>query len=65
MENMKKTYISPETILVLVSTQSIMGTSQNPEGFNSNLDDENTITPGEMLSRRRTSVWEEEEEEEY
>ena len=57
---MKKAYINPETSVVLLTMQTLIAAT-NPEGFNGNLDDEQTITPEEMLSRRRT-VWEDEED---
>ena len=56
---MKKAYINPETSVVLLTMQTLIAAT-NPEGFNGNLDDEQTITPEEMLSRRRT-VWDDEE----
>jgi len=60
---MKKTYISPETLLLKLQQQSLICASV--EGFNSTLDDENQITdPNNMLSRRRNNVWDDEEEEE-
>ena len=61
---MKKTYINPETSIVLLTMQKMIAVS----GFNENLDnsDENAITPDQMLSReKQRSVWEEEEEEEW
>ena len=57
---MKKTYLSPEADLLLMATEDLMGASQNPEGFNKELDNNNTITPDEMLSRRR-NVWDDED----
>ena len=60
---MKKTYLSPETITVLIATHDMIAAS-NPEGFNKNLDNDNTITPDQMLSRRQ-NVWDDEEEEEF
>lgn len=62
MKIMKKAYINPETSIVLVTVQHIIATS-NPEGFNGQLDNENTIETNEMLSRRKPDIWEEEEEE--
>ena len=59
---MKKTYISPETLLLKLQQQSLICASV--EGFNSKLDDENPINAEEMLSRRRNNVWDDEEEEE-
>lgn len=59
---MKKIYLSPETITVLIATHDMIAAS-NPEGFNNNLDNEHTIAPEDMLSRRK-NVWDEEEEEE-
>lgn len=60
---MKKTYMSPETSLLLIITHNMIATS-NPEGFKSQLDEDDKITdPNNMLSRRHT-VWDEEEEEE-
>ena len=61
-----KTYINPETSIVLMTMQTMIALS-NPKGFNEELDDENTIVPDDMLSRRR-NVWDDEEdveEEEY
>ena len=60
---MKKTYINPETCIVLLTMQSMIAGS-NPQGFNENLDNDNPITPDEMLSRRQRSVWDDEELEE-
>ena len=58
---MKKTYLSPETDLLLIATQNLMAVS----GFDENLDNDDTITPDRMLSRRRQStVWDDEELEE-
>ena len=58
---MKKTYLSPETDLLLIATQNLMAVS----GFDENLDNDDTITPDQMLSRRRQStVWDDEELEE-
>lgn len=62
---MKKTYMSPKAFEIKISTHNIMGASQNPEGFNKTLDNENTITSGDMLSRRHQDVWEDEEEEDW
>lgn len=64
---MKKTYINPETSIVLLTMQSMIAVS-NPEGFDGKTDDENPINPEDMLSRRRKSVWDdgmEEEEEQW
>ena len=64
---MKKAYINPETCIVLVGMQTMMAGS-NPDGFNGTPKDDTTITPEEMLTRRRKSVWDdgmEEEEEMY
>lgn len=62
---MKKTYLSPKTIMLLIATHKMIAAS-NPEGFNGTLDDENEITPDQMLSRRH-NVWDDgiEEEEEF
>ena len=60
---MKKTYLSPETSLLLIATTNMIAVSK-PEGFNENPDDEKTISPDDMLSRRR-NVWDDEEEEDY
>ena len=58
---MKKTYINPETSIVLLTVQKMIAVS----GFNENLDDNEAIETTEMLSReKRRSVWDEEEEEE-
>ena len=60
---MKKTYMSPETSLLLVRTQNMFATS-NPEGFKGQLDEDDKIQDSnEMLSRRR-STWDDVEEEE-
>ena len=61
---MKKTYLSPETILMVIATQKMIAAS-NPEGFNGTLDDTdaNAISPDQMLSRRH-NVWDDEFEEE-
>jgi len=60
---MKKTYINPETSIVMLTVQKMIAAST--EGFNGNLDNKNTIETTEMLSReKRRSVWDEEEEEE-
>lgn len=60
---MKKTYMSPETSLLLVRTQNMFATS-NPTGFDGKLDDtEEPTSPDNMLSRRR-STWDDMEEEE-
>jgi len=59
---MKKTYMSPETCIVLIATQAMIATSV--DGFKSKLDDDDKITEsGQMLSRHN-NVWEEEDEEE-
>ncbi len=61
---MKKAYINPETSVIQLTLQHMIATSiQNPEGFNGTLDNDNTITPDQMLSRRKPDIWEEEEEE--
>ena len=58
---MKKTYINPETSIVMLTVQKMIAVS----GFNENLDDNETIETTEMLSReKRRSVWDEDEEEE-
>ena len=59
---MKKTYINPETDIVLLAVQHMIAASV--DGFNKTLDDENTIDTGDMLSRRHNSVWDDEEENE-
>ena len=53
---MKKTYINPEIRDVLMDAEDLMGTSQNPQGFDGELDNTNTINTGQMLSRRN-NVW--------
>ena len=58
---MKKTYINPETSILLLATHSIVCASV--ENFDSTLNDEETINTEKMLSRRRT-VWDDEEEKE-
>ena len=55
---MKKSYINPETDIVLLTLQTMIADSI--EGFSQELDDENEITPEEMLSRRHNNVWDEE-----
>ena len=58
---MKKTYINPETSIVMLTVQKMIAVS----GFNENLDDSEIIEANDMLSReKRRSVWDEEEEEE-
>jgi hypothetical protein len=59
---MKKTYINPKAEYIQMDLESLIAAS--PEGFNKELDDDNTITPGDMLSRRRRDIWEDEEDEE-
>lgn len=59
---MKKTYMSPETCIVLIATQAMIATSV--DGFKSKLDDEDPITKPEDMLSRRNNVWEEEDEEE-
>lgn len=62
---MKKEYINPETITVLMNTQTMIALS-NPEGFDGNLDNGEEIEAGDLLSRRRhNDAWEDEEEEDY
>ena len=63
---MKKTYLSPETSIVLIAMQKMIAASNpNPEGFQEALDDENPINPDDMLSRRRRrDMWEDELEDE-
>lgn len=61
---MKKTYMSPETSIVLIATQGMIATS-GVDGFKSKLDDEDKITNPEDMLSRRNNVWEEEEEEDY
>jgi len=56
---MKKTYINPKAEYIQMDLESLIAAS--PEGFNKELDDDNTITPGDMLSRRR-SEWNDDEE---
>jgi hypothetical protein len=55
---MKKTYINPEIGNVTMTLESLIAAS--PEGFNKELDDTNTINPGQMLSRR--NAWDEDVE---
>ena len=62
---MKKTYMSPKAFEIKISTRGMLTGSKTPEGFNKTLDNENTITPGDMLSRRHQDVWEDEEEEDW
>jgi len=60
---MKKTYINPETSIVLLNMQRMIAAS-NPTGFNGELNNDNPITPDVMLSReKRRSVWDDEMEE--
>ena len=56
---MKKTYINPKAEYIQMDLESLIAAS--PKGFNHELDDDNTITPGDMLSRRR-SEWNDDEE---
>ena len=58
-----KKYVNPEANIVLLSLQPLMGASQNPDGFNKNLEDNDKITVNDMLSRRHNSVWDDDEEE--
>lgn len=58
---MKKTYMSPETSIILIATQGMIATSV--DGFKSKLDDEDKITNPEDMLSRRNNVWEEQEEE--
>jgi hypothetical protein len=55
---MKKAYINPEISNVLMSMEDMIAAS--PEDFNKNLDNENSIAPEDILSRRH-SVWDDEE----
>lgn len=55
---MKKSYINPETDIVLLTLQTMIADSI--EGFNQELDDKNEIEPEDMLSRRHNNVWDEE-----
>ena len=58
---MKKTYMSPETSIILIATQGMIATSV--DGFKSKLDDDDKITKPEDMLSRRNNVWEEQEEE--
>ena len=55
---MKKSYINPETDIVLLTLQTMIADSI--EGFNPELEEDETITAEEMLSRRHNNVWDEE-----
>ena len=57
---MKKTYLSPEIDLQLIASDELLVASPSSQNFNSELDNENTITPDQMLSRQ--SIWEDDEE---
>jgi hypothetical protein len=54
---MKKTYLSPDIELLLAATEDMIAAS--PNNFNGDLDNDNPIDPGDMLSRRR-SGWDDE-----
>ena len=56
---MKKTYLSPEISQMLGETEEMIATS-NPDGFSGQLDDTNTITTDDMISRRN-NVWDDED----
>lgn len=65
---MKKTYMSPKAFEIKISTRGMLtGSNKNPAGFNGAFDnnDNNAITPDQMLSRRRQDVWDDEEEEDW
>lgn len=60
---MKKTYINPETSIILLTMHGMIATS-NPDGFDGTLDNDEPIETSDMLSReRRRTVWDDEEEE--
>ena len=60
---MKKTYLSPETDLQLIASDELLVVaSPNSTNFNSELDNEHTITPDDMLSRGHNDVWADDEE---
>lgn len=60
---MKKIYMKPCTEVVkLTGRVSVLAGS--PKGFNNNPDNDDPITPEEMLSRRYRTVWDDDEGEE-
>lgn len=56
---MKKTYLSPESYLLLAAGEEMLAGSV--EGFSEELDNDNSIDVDKMLSRHRRDVWEDEE----
>lgn len=63
---MKKTYMSPKAFEIKISTRGMLtGSNKNPAGFNGALDNDNTITPDQMLSRRHQDMWDDEEGEDW
>ncbi len=59
---MKKTYISPNTMLIMMQ-QSSMICSSVP-GFKGGLSNDDPITSDKVLSRRGYNDWDDEDEEE-
>ena len=59
---MKKTYISPNTMLIMMQ-QSSMICSSVP-GFRGGLDDTDPVNGDKILSRRGYDGWDDEEDEE-
>ena len=57
---MKKTYINPQTRIVLLATKTFI-TASNPKGFSGTLNETGTDA-GSLLSRRHNDLWDDEEE---
>lgn len=55
---MKKSYINPQTRIVLLTMRTMIAVS----GFDEKMDNNEPINPETILSRRRT-VWDDEDEE--
>ena len=58
---MKKIYLIPETKVITVALSAIMSAS-NPD-VTVDTNDEDAIEAGEVESRRRRNIWDDEEEE--
>ena len=59
---MKKTYQSPETLIVLVSTAKLIAASSVEDGFNTSNPIGTTDATSGNLSRSSSSIWDEDEE---
>ena len=59
---MKKTYQSPETLMVLVNVQQLMVASPVEDGFDPNKPIGETGETSGNLSRRGSSIWDDEED---